>query len=312
MATTKPDPFPAKPPSLVVKPGTPAPSTPTVAAPKPADPYGNLDGTNRDAAAYLIDLFKQYGLETLAPQIITMLQNGFSADTVSIELQKSKEYQERFSANAARVKAGLPALSPAEYISTERSYRQVMAAAGLPEGFYDSTSDFKAFLERDISPTELKDRVDIATEAITKAPKDTLNYFSQWYDTADMVAYALDPAKAAPLVEKRIRAAEAAAVAKTQGVDLGQNTAETIGNAGANFAQIQQGLGFVGQELPGVSKTAAIYGETVTADDLVNEVFQNDATVATKRGKLASQERATFGSRGGVGQATLAKDTGQI
>lgn len=315
MVTTAPGPKPT-PPSLVVKPGpsgggtVTTPSTP--AAPVVADPYGNLDGANRDAAAYLINLFKQYGLDSLAPQIITMIQNGFSADTISIELQNTKEYQTRFAANATRIKNGLPPLSPAEYVATERSYRSIMAAAGLPEGFYDSTSDFQSFLERDISPTELKDRVDIATEAVTKAPKETLDYFKQWYDTGDMIAFALDPTKAQPLIDKKIRAAEAAAVAKTQGVSLGQQTAETIGNSGANFNQIQQGLGFVGQELPGVSKTAQIYGDTVTADDLVNEVFNNDATVTTKRNKLASQERATFGSRGGVGQATLSKDAGQF
>jgi hypothetical protein len=61
-----------------------------------------------------------------------------------------------------------------------------------------------------------------------------------------MIAYALDPTRAEPLVEQRIKAAEAAGVGKTQGVSLDQGTAELIGQQGQTFDQIRQGMGFVG------------------------------------------------------------------
>ena len=293
---------------------TPLPKV-TTTKPKAATPAGSdyLTGASRDAAKALIALFTQYGLGSLAPKIIQYLQQGFAADTVALELQDTAEYKQRFAANEARIKKGLPALSPAEYVSTERSYRQLMASAGLPVGFYDKHEDFKSFLENDISPTELKDRIDIATEAVTKAPKETLDFFGRWYDTTDMIAYALDPKRAAPLVEQRLKAAEAAGIGKTQGVDLSQQTAETIGQTGANLSQLQQGLGFVGQEAGNAGKVAEIYGDQpLTADDLVKEAFLNDSSVSQRRTKLASQERATFSNRGGVTAATLGKDGGQI
>jgi hypothetical protein len=275
------------------------------------DPTSSLTGATRDAAKALIDLFTSYGLQSLAPKIIDFLIAGYSADTVSIELQNTAEYKQRFAANAARVKNGLPALTPAEYIATERSYRALMASSGLPIGFYDKHSDFQKFLENDVSPTELKGRIDIATEAVRRAPAETRDYFSQWYSQGDMIAYALDPSRAAPLIEQRIKAAEAAGIAARQGVSLNQGMAESIGATGATFDQIQSGLGFVASESPATTKLSQIYGgDNVTTQDLVNEVFQNDAKAAEKRRKLASQERAAFGGSAGTGSASLSKDAG--
>jgi hypothetical protein len=92
-----------------------------------------------------------------------------------------------------------------------------------------------------------------------------------------MIAYALDPNKAEPLVEQRIKAAEAAGVGKTQGV----------------------------QNLQATNKLDQIYGGNVTQDDLVKEVFQNDAAAAKKRDTLASKERAAFNGSGAAGNTAL-------
>lgn len=268
--------------------------------PTAVDPYGNLEGDDRDAAIALTDLFKTYGLETLAPKIIEMIQNGFSSDTIAIQLQDTAEYKKRFAANEKRLKAGLSVLSPAEYISTERSYRQIMSAAGLPIGFYDQTSDFENFLAADVSPTEVKSRVDTVTEAINKAPASTKDYFKQWYNEGDMIAFALDPKRAQPLIDQRIKAAEAAALAEQNKFSLSQSNAELIGSQGTSYADIQQGIGFIGAEQATTDKLSSIYGgDNVTQQDLVEEVFTGGA--GTKRKKLASQERATFS--GGSSQA---------
>lgn len=288
----------------------PAPKpAPPATPPKPASPLeGALTGAQRDAAVALQDLFGSFGLGSLSGTILNYIQQGYSADTIQILLQNTPEYKQRFAANQARISKGLPALSPAEYIATERSYRQVMSAAGLPTGFYDQTSDFQKFLENDMSPTELKGRVDNATEALRQAPADTVNYFKQWYNEGDMVAFALDPTKAAPIVEQRIKAAEAAAVAKTQGVNVNQSTAEQIGAQGTTLDNMRQGFGFVGTEKDTTDKLSQIYsGDNVTQDDLVREVFQGDATVTKKRQGLASKERAAFSGSGAATNSSLTK-----
>lgn len=284
-----------------------APSTAGGAAPPQfsADLTSGLVGPQRDAAAALINLFTQYGLGSLAPKIVQMIQGGMSSDTISIELQQTSEYKQRFAANDKRIKAGLPALSPAEYLATERSYRQIMQAAGLPVGFYDSTDDFTKWLEMDVSPTEVKARVDAASEAINQTPPETLDYLKQWYNVSDLTAFALDPTKAQPLIEQRIKAAEAAALAKNQGVGVDRTTAEQIGRQGFSTQQMQQGFGQVAQDATAATKLSDIYGGDLTTGDLVKEVFMNDAQAAQKRTRLASQERAAFGGSAGAGRGAL-------
>ena len=283
------------------------PGTPTRLNPGAGgDPYGGLDGTNRDAAVALTELFKQYGLQTLAPQIIEMIKKGFSADTIAIELQQTKEYKKRFAANEQRVKAGLSVLTPAEYIATERSYRQVMSAAGLPVGFYDQTSDFEKFLAMDVSPTEVKSRVDTVAEALNKAPAATKDYFKQWYNEGDMIAFALDPKRAQPLIDQRIKAAEAAAIANQSKLALTQKNAELIGSTGAGLSDIQTGVGFIALEQGTSSKLSQMYGgDDVTQEDLVMEVFQGGN--GAKRKRLASQERATFSGGSGQTKSSLSR-----
>lgn len=269
-----------------------------------------LTGPQRDADVALTNLFDSYGLKTLAPTILGYIQKGYSSDTISILLQDTPEYKQRFAANATRLKAGLPVLSPAEYIATEQSYRQLMSAAGLPPGFYDQTSDFTKLIAADVSPTEVQDRVNAAQEAIQKAPPETLSYFKQFYSSGDLVAYALDPTKAAPLVEQRLKSAEAAAIGSNDGVQLSRSNAEKIGTTGQSLADIQSGLQFVGQEQKTTDKLSQLYGGAVTQDDLVAEVFDNDANAASKRTQLASRERGSFAQSTGQGKTSLAKDSG--
>lgn len=269
-----------------------------------------LEGANRDAAAALTALFKSYGLETLAPQIVRFVQQGMGADAVAVELANTKEYKARFAANAAREKAGLPVLSPSEYLATERAYRQVMSAAGLPTGFYDQQSDFQKFLETDMSPTELKARVDTATEAINKAPAETLTYMKQWYGIGDLVAFALDPERATNVVEQRLKAAESAAYASSAGIGLSQQLAEQVGNQGFSGQQLQQGFGEAAGAARQADKLGQIYGGAVTAEDVVKDVFLGDAAAKEKTRRLASQERASFGGSNGTGSAAFGSGTG--
>lgn len=274
------------------------------------DPNKGLTGANRDAAVALESLFKSYGLESLAPQIVKMIQRGYSSDTIAIELQQTKEYKTRFAGNDARLKAGLPVLSPAEYIATEDSYRQIMQAAGLPTGFYDKVSDFTSLISKDVSPTEVQARVTAAQEAIQKAPPETLSYFKQFYNQGDLVAYALDPTVAEPLIEQRLKSAEAAALSAKNGLTLSQGNAEDIGKTGQTYDQISQNLQFVGQEYATDQKLNSMYGGNLTQDDLVQEVFDNNSLAATKRAKLASQERGSFAGSSGQGKSSLSQDNG--
>lgn len=293
--------------------GTPGSST-------SSSPTGNplidsLTGDSRDAAVFLTNLFTSYGLGTLAPAIVGYLKDGFSSDTIALLLQGSPEYKARFPANDARLKAGLPVLSPAEYISTENSYRQILQGAGLPPGFYDQTSDFSNWIAGDVSPTEIQQRVQVASDLVTNADPGTLAAFKQYYGAGqgDLVAYALDRSVAEPLLEKQYKAAQIAGAAANNSLSLGQATAEALAGAGITQGQATQGFGQVGQDAPTVAKLDNIYGAHVSTEDLINSVFLNQADASQKVNRLASQERAQFGGTSAVGGGSLTnRDAGQV
>jgi len=271
------------------------------------DPYTGLTGTNRDAALALTNTFRKYGLESLAPQIVKMIQRGWSPDTITVELQNTSEYKRRFAANETRVKKGLPALSPAEYISTENSYREIMSSAGMPVGFYDRQSDFTKWIENDVSPSEVQGRVQVATDLVTNADPATRAYFSQHYTRGDLIAYALDRKRAVPAIEQQYKAAQVGGAAQAQGIGISTTDAERLGKLGVTQSQAQQGFGFVRENLADTQMLGSIYGEDVTQNDLVKEVLEGDAAAGQKRKRLASKERAAFGGSSGQSKTSLSR-----
>ena len=265
----------------------------------------NLTGAQRDAFAALTAIFTNYGLGSLAPRIAEFLRNGYSPDTVGLLLQETDEFKRRFAANESRRAKGLPVLSPAEYLATERSYRQIMQAAGLPPGFYDSEDDFKSFLENDVSPQEIQQRVTAASDFVNQASPEAKALFGQWYTQGDMIAFALDPQKAAPLVGKAFAATRIGAQAQAHGLEAGRQYAEELAALGFDEAQASQGFGMIQQNIHNDMKLATLSGESLTQTDLMNEVFKNDGSVTQKRRRLAGQEAGRFGGSSAVSAQTL-------
>lgn len=108
------------------------------------------------------------------------------------------------------------------------------------------------------------------------------------------------------------RGSEAAAISAQNGRALSRLSGELIGSSGSSLADVQSGLAFVAQEGQTTDKLNQMYGGSLTTDDLVAEVFTDDAKAAAKRRGLASRERATFAGSGAQTKTTLGKDTGRI
>lgn len=274
------------------------------------DPFGGLEGDDRNAAVAIQNLFESYGLGSLAPKIVEFIQQGYDANTVAILLQNTAEYKQRFKGNEQRRSAGLPVLTPAEYLATERAYRELMSSAGLPPGFYDEPDDFTSWIANDVSPAEVQTRVDAAVKLVHGLDADQRAYFENFYTTGDMIAYALDRDRATPILEKQIAAAQIGGAAAAQGVGVDRGLAEQIAQTGVNSQQARQGFGIVAAERDNLDKLGGIYGEDAGEDDLVKEVFFDDAEAGEKRRRLASRERATFGGSAGTGRTSLSQNSG--
>lgn len=265
-----------------------------------------LTGTNRDAFMALESLFKSYGLESLAGKIYGYVKNGYSADTISILLQDTPEYKSRFKGNEARLKAGLPVLSPADYINTENAYRQTLRASGLPTGFYDSNDDFTDWISKDVSPTEVQNRVDLATQATALANpfyKAALNQLG--IDDGHMAAYFLDADKSLPLLQKAAATAAVGSAALSQGLAFNQAYAEQLATIGVTATQAQQGYQQVAQELGTMQNLGALYGQKFGQAEEEQSVFGTSAEAINAKAALVGREQGAFSGATGGAQAGL-------
>lgn len=267
-----------------------------------------LKGANRDAFLAIKTLFKSYGLETLASKIYDYVKNGYSGDTISILLQDTPEYKARFAGNEARLKAGLPVLSAGEYLATEASYRQIMESAGLPIGFYDQTSDFVGWIGKNVSPSEIQSRVDLATQATVLAPATYRQALQQMgISDSELTAYFLNPTKALPFLQKSAATAAIGAEALGQGLSFNQSYAEQLAGSGVSAGQAREGYSQIAQEMGSMQSLGTIYGDQWDQSDAEGATFGTSAAAASKKSNLIAKERGAFsgsagGARSGLGQ----------
>lgn len=276
-----------------------------------------LTGANRDAFAALKSMFDQFGLGTLAPKIYEYVKQGYGADTIGLLLQDTKEYKGRFAANAARAKAGLAVLSPAEYLSAEAAYRQILSSAGMPKGFYDNPADFRSWIGGDVSPTEIKGRVDLAMEAVNKTDPTYRAALQQMYGVgeSDLAAYFLDRKLAEPILKKQAAASAIGAAALRRGFTLNRLDLESYADLGLSAQEAEQAYGQIAGGFEAMLGLAGRYGTSWTQREAEQEVFTPGAAgslgqqSAAEKGKgLRSQERAMFS--GGAGASSRGLSAG--
>ncbi|MFC5799122.1 hypothetical protein [Streptomyces formicae] len=275
-----------------------------------------LEGTNRDAFLALQSMFSQMGLGSLAGQIFEFVKQGYGADTIGLLLQDTKEYKERFKANDERAKLGLPVLSPAEYLAAESAYRQILSSSGLPSGFYDNPADFRKWIAGDVSPTEIKSRVDMATEAVNKVDPNYRGALFQMYgvNEGDLAAYFLDRKTAEPILRKQAAAGAIGAAALRRGFSINTLNLEEYASLGLTAQEAEAAYGQIASGFESMLGIASRYGSSWTQRDAEQELFTPGAAGSLKaesafeKGKrLKSQERAMFsGGRGSSSQGLSA------
>ena len=280
-----------------------------------------LDTTVADAAkakrtsAYniLYDEFNKYGLGTLVSDIKNyLIDNTFDPSEFSIQLQNTPAYQKRFAANADRIKAGLGALRPAEYIALEDQYQNLMRNYGLPESYYAKgdlgiQEGFNKLIANDVSATELEDRIATAQSRVVNADPNVLKTLKSFYPditNGDILAYTLDPKNAIDMIKRKVTAAEIGGVQYGAGLKSAVTEAEALAKAGVSGAQYAQATPFITQAAERGSQLADIYAQT-PYDQAAAEAeafnLSGGAQAAKQRKKLTALEQAQFGGSSGVG-----------
>ena len=259
------------------------------------------------------DRFAKFGLATLGAKILDLARQGYTEDTITLELQNTPEYQQRFAANTQRIKKGLSVLTPAEYLSTEDAYRQTLRAYGLTQ--FDNDAYVRQFIENDVSPSELSTRVSMAVQRVQNADPAIARTLKDYYGigSTDMVAYVLDPNQQLPKIQRQIAAAEIGVAARVQGLETGVAVAEQLAAQGITQAEAQKGYATIADILPTAQKLSEIYGTTLPGynqAEAEQEVFNTLASAQRKRRALTEREIATFSGKAGTTKASLTSTTG--
>jgi hypothetical protein len=297
----------------------------------------------------MVDTFKDFGARD---SVLKMFENtGLGADFMASLMKSiddvyednimptdaqilnsiydSEAYKTRFAANetiAKRMKdgKGRPGdrlLKPFEYIQAEAGYREILANAGLPEGFYDTQDDFRRLIENSVSVGELTDRVNIAKNALQNADSNTKNALKEYYGwtEGELAAYMLDSEKAFDLVNSKFKyttedakrmygAAEIGGAALRAGQMSNKEFAEEIFNAGKG-AQAEGAFQKAATDQADYRRLMGLYGEQTGDEDLAREelALSGGTDITIKKKKLASKERAMFAQKSAIDTTSLGR-----
>jgi hypothetical protein len=286
----------------------------------PAKPTELPSSEMQDAYQRLFDEFNALGLGALVEDSKDLLMKATSIAAIPNALRGTKAYMTRFSANDARIKAGLTALSPADYLAKEDAYQKIMRDYGLPAsyyktGLYGKQEGFDALLSNDVSALELETRIATAQDRVLKANPEVTQALKKFYPDitdGDILAYTLDPKNAIKDIQRKVTAAEIGGAALQQtGLTTNLARAEELQRYGVDKAAATEGYSAIGGGLQRGSELASIYGESpYTQATAEQEVFNiSGAQEARKqRQKVTGLERATFGGQSGLTSGALARD----
>ena len=228
-------------------------------------------------------------------------------DSVLYAMRERPEYQERFKANAQRVKNGLSELSPDTYLALENDFKQVMRANGLPPGFYDDNDDLAALIAGDTSPSEVQRRIEDGYNAVQLADPQVKAQMYNLYgvDDSQLVAYFLDPTRGETVLRRQTRAAQISAESKNlANIQLTMTQAQQLADAGVTQKEAQKGFGEIAQ-LGELVQTFA--GETaLSSEQIVGGKFGTDQEAQKELARKVKMRTGEF-----AGGGSFAKTTGE-
>ncbi len=268
-------------------------------------------------------LLDDYNLGSLAAPIRRLLDEGYEGRDLDLELRKDPVYQTRFKANQARLAAGLPRLSPLEYLSAERQYKQLADFYGIPEAAYASgEGKFDKFLELAVSPKEFEERVLVAQDRLNEVMPDTGKTLKQMFPEitdGDLLGYVLNPKTMLPEIQKKVTAAQIATSAQRAGL-IGQEQkdirdfakrAQELERLGVTGEKAMAGYEEIATSMPQTQKLASIYKEqpfSQTEAEAAQFGLTGAAAARKRQQKLAQREIASFSGSSGAAQGALARE----
>jgi hypothetical protein len=294
-------------------------SAPIPGSPAAGGPNLEAQAASRSAYALLLSEFSRYGLEALVSPLQDLIKQGLSGPEFQIALRNTDAYQKRFAGNTERIKKGLTALSPAEYLALEDQYQNIMRNYGLPADYYAKDSlgtqqGFNKLIANDVSAVELEERVLTAQKRVLDAPPEIKSALKQFYPditNGDILAYTLNPEKGLADIKKKVTAAEIGGAAIGAGLVTDVTRAEELAKFGVTAEKAREGYQAAVPIIERGSQLAGFYGESpytqrTAEEEIFNLTYAPEATA--KRKRLTGLEQASFTGQAGTSAGALSRD----
>lgn len=266
----------------------------------------------------------------LSSIIDTYAREGYDAATISVMLPQTQPYKTRFAGNEARLKAGLSALSPSNYIQAEETYNDILKRYNLSDVATRET--FASLIGGQVSADEFADRIVNVYDRVRnadpalRAELDRVEGLGGDVTDADFVKALLTGDKGAAQLKRKIATAEIAAEARIRSEQLKErgykpgltvDTAEDLQRLGVTREQARAGFEQIALTQPRLTQLSEMYtGETPEATGLQRELEaeQFQGLQSQRRRRFAEQETTAFMGQSGTaaGISLGRRRTGQI
>jgi len=239
------------------------------------------------------------------------MQNNIGPNQALVDMRQQQFYKTRFAGNTTRVANGLNALTEADYIGLENTYTDYFTAYG--QKTLATQAQLATFIGNAVSPTEVKDRLDMAVVQVQQADptvKATLKKFYPNITDANLLSYFLAPEDTLPVLQRQVQAADIGAAALQQGLSTSKIAAEGLAAYGTTYQQAQAGYGTIAEVLPAGQKLSQIYNAQTGIDynqaEAEKQYLMNSGAATLEQQKLKDLEAAQFQGRSGVVGANVA------
>ncbi len=265
-----------------------------------------------------------YGLGDLATQFAGLVSNPDLTDAqVWVQLYDLPAYQARFPGMKEILARGgatgigqKPIQTEQDYMLMEDAYKQVLRNNGLPAGFHDSVLDFANFMTNEVSPDEVNKRILQAKRLVDSSDPTLAQAAFDYYgiDRDHLIAHALDPTQAQPLIDKQMQTIETGSAGAKYGFSLDRTGAENLVNdpsAGQlNPEGLRSAFSSARQLATQDARLSAIDQTGYSDQSAVNEVLLGNLDEQRASTQRAQREAGRFGgSNAGRGLTSRAGGT---
>jgi hypothetical protein len=284
-----------------------------VTAPVLDDTYSDdeFDEFFGDAYAMLSAQLADWGLTDLDDVVRDMLTDGDAAEVIPLKIRQTESYKNKFGRMLEYNRTHGMSLSEAEYLQTVDQLKATVRRY-VGSGHFDGDDWVDKWVQGDVSPTELNDRLQEVQEDYLNQDPSVKNWWAA-HGLAPQQAMAtmLDPSLTETDLKKKLGAGTIGGAAwrafKGQ-YDLSEDRASSFSTAGVSGTDAFKAYQGIASREHYDQMLARGQGTQFTRQDEENEQLLGDQDAAKKRRRMYDTDEGQFKQNYLGGQRALGRD----